>query len=194
MSVSAVQPVQQAYSINCFINTANPGQAGSDGNYDFNSFLYTMEGSSGAWAPDPDVTGSGNGLKLTIPNNLNGEAFYFTIADYGNNSGVLLKSVTISWNSGPWLFNTGGTSTPLAYTNANGLAGASTPMSINNPQGPAVFWYSPITTNYVNGINQYKGQTMSFTVQVTVSVPNGTPTPAIMTFKSDPDMEVDPNT
>jgi hypothetical protein len=190
MSLAAIA-VKSAYSINCFINTSTPGTPRSDGTFDFSGFLYTIMDSTGAWTPNPDVTGSGDGVKVKIPKSLNGQPFYFTIADYGNNAAVLLTSVTVTWNSGPWLFNSGGTGTPLTYTNV-GLAGSSVAQSVNNPGGPAIFWFSPIPTAYVNGVNRYSGQTMSFTVQVTVSVPNSTPTPTILTFRSDPEMEVDP--
>jgi hypothetical protein len=186
------QPAQQAYALNSFANTANPGGPAPDGDYSFSGFVYTMETAPNQWVPDPDVSGSGSNLKVTIPNNLNGQPFLFTIGDYGNNLNVLLKAVTITWKSGPWLFQgNNGTSTQptLVWTNSAGIPGVQMSQGGNSPAGPSVIWAGVLQTSYVNGINRYKGQTMSFTVTVTLLMPNGN----TIDFSSDPEMEVDPN-
>lgn len=183
--------VAQSYGVNCFINTAFPGPANDDGSFDFVRFVYTIDSSGGGQQqPNPKARGNGDRTSVRISKGVNGQTFSFTVCDYGNLPTVVtLTNITVDLkaNTIVWLF-----SDPYPLTGTGTQNPVRAGQSAVSPDGPSMMWSGVLKTTFAN-MSVRLGAVMEFTVSVTVNILNQDGSTTTMTFRADPQMQVDPN-
>jgi hypothetical protein len=182
-----VQPAHARYGVFCGYNSSNPGTLNpADNTFPFQGFVFAYV-ENGGWTPDPDVTGAGATTKLMVPDTLTGQTDFWVCAmDYANDLTAKITAVSARVTSAENLLTGGPT---FSFSNPDGEGGVAWAGSTVAANGPAVV-YQKYWAKFINGINQHKGNTMAFSISVTVKRGNGT----IVTFSTDPEMEVDPDT
>ncbi|MCU0246829.1 MAG: hypothetical protein MUC42_09650 [Bryobacter sp.] len=184
-----VQPAQAAYGINCLINSAATAKKPKSKDYPMSGFVFTMMNAAGQWTPDPDQTLDGSEPAIVLPATLQGQPFYFSVADLANDQSVWLTGVTIETSGTFLLEEVDHHHNKLEFSSSSGMVGLPLGGNATNNNAPCIFWAGVLSSRLVDD-SELKGKKMTFSATVSVVKADGT----AMTFSSDPEMEVDPDT